>query len=49
MDYFSMNLHLGVAFRPWSSFKGSPKLHIGYLKATLHVGITFKVALSLQV
>jgi len=49
MDYFSMNLHAGIAFTPWSSFKGKPKLHIGYFKATLHVGIAFKVALSLQV
>jgi len=47
MDYFSMNLHVGITSRPWSSFKGAPKLHIGYFKATLHVGITFKVALSL--
>jgi len=44
-----MNLHAGIAFTPWSSFKGKPKLHIGYFKATLHVGIAFKVALSLQV
>ncbi len=44
-----MNLHAGIAFRPWSSFKGSPKLHIGYFKVTLHVHIAFKVALSLQV
>jgi len=49
MDYYSMNLHAGIAFRPWSSFKGPPKLHIGYFKATLHVGIAFKVAFSLQV
>jgi hypothetical protein len=49
MDYFSMNLHVGIASRPWSSFKGAPKLHIGYFKVTLHVGITFKVAISLQV
>jgi hypothetical protein len=47
MDYFSMNLHVGIAFKLWSSFKGAPKLHIEYFKATLHVGITFKVALSL--
>jgi hypothetical protein len=44
-----MNLHASIAFRPWSSFKGPPKLHIGYFKATLHVGITVKVTLSLQV
>jgi hypothetical protein len=43
MDYFNMNLHVGIASRPWSSFKVPPKLHIGYFKATLHVGITFKV------
>jgi len=49
MDYFNMNLHVGITSRPWSSFKGAPKLHIGYFKATLHVGITFKVALSLKV
>jgi hypothetical protein len=49
MDYFSMILPIGIASRPWSSFKCAPKLHIGYFKATLHVGITFKVALSLLV
>jgi hypothetical protein len=49
MDYFNMNLHVGIAYRPWSSFKGAPKLHIGYFKATLNMGITFKVALSLQI
>jgi len=49
MDYFSMNLHVRIAFRPWSSFKSPPKLCITYFKATLHVGIAFKVALSLQV
>jgi len=49
MDYFNMNLHAGITSRPWSSFKGAPKLHIGYFKATLHVGIAFKVALSLQI
>jgi hypothetical protein len=49
MDYFNMNLHAGIASKPWSSFKGPPKLHIGYFKATLHASIAFKVALSLQV
>jgi len=49
MDYFSMNLHAGIASRCWSSFKGAPKQHIGYFKATLHVGIAIKVVLSLQV
>ncbi len=44
-----MNLHASIASRPWSSFKGAPKLHIGYFKTTLHVGITFKVAFSLHV
>ncbi len=44
-----MNLHVGIASRPWSSFKSAPKLHIGYFKTTLNVGVTFKVALSLQV
>ncbi len=44
-----MNLHASIASRPWSSFKGTPKLHIRYFEATLHVGITFKVALSPQV
>ncbi len=44
-----MNLHAGIASRLWSSFKGTPELHIGYFKAILHVGITFKVALSVQV
>jgi hypothetical protein len=43
-----MNLHASIAFKPWSSFKGPPKLHIGYFKATLHVGIVVKVALSLK-
>ncbi len=49
MDYFRMNLHVGIASRPWSLFKGTLKLHIGYSETTLHVGIAFKVALSLQV
>jgi hypothetical protein len=49
MNYFNMNLHAGSTSRPLSSFKGPPKLHIGYFKATLHVGIAFKVALLLQV
>jgi hypothetical protein len=49
MDYFSMNLHACIASRPWSSFKGAPKPHIEYFKATLNVGIAFKVAFSLQV
>jgi len=44
-----MNLHAGITFRPWSSFKDPPKLHIGYFKMTLHVGIAFKVVFSLQV
>jgi len=46
---FRMNFHASIAFRRWSSFKGTPKLHIGYFKATLHVDIPFKVAFSLQV
>jgi hypothetical protein len=49
MDYFSMNLHVGIASKPLSSFKGAPEVHIGYFKTALHVGIAFKVALSLQV
>jgi hypothetical protein len=44
-----MNLHAGIASRPWSSFKGAPKLHIEYFEATPHVGIAFKVTLSLHV
>jgi hypothetical protein len=44
-----MNLHVGIASRPWSSLKGAHKLHIMYFKTTLHVGIAFKVVLSLQV
>ncbi len=44
-----MNLHASIASRPWSSFKGAPKLHIGYFETTLHVGIAFKVVLSLHV
>ncbi len=44
-----MNLHASTTSRPLSLFKGPPKLHIGYFIATLHVGITFKVAISLQV
>jgi hypothetical protein len=39
-----MILHVDIASRPWSSFKGAPKLQIGYFKMTLHVGNTFKVA-----
>jgi hypothetical protein len=49
MDYFKMNLHVGIAFKPWSSFKGTPKLHIEYFEAALHVGIAFKVEFSLKV
>ncbi len=41
-----MNLHAGIASRPSYSFKGPPKLHIGYFVATLHVGIAFKVKVS---
>jgi len=41
-----MILPVGITSRPWSSFKGAPKLHIGYFKASLHVSITFKVAFS---
>jgi hypothetical protein len=44
-----MNLHVGIASRPLSSLKGPPKLHIGYFIMTLHVGIAFKVAISLYV
>ncbi len=44
-----MNLDINIASRPWFSFKGAPKLHIGYFKTTLHVGITFKVGPSLNV
>ncbi len=44
-----MNLHVSIASRPRSSFKGAPKLHIGYFKTTLHVGFAFKVVLSLHV
>jgi hypothetical protein len=42
-----MNLHVGIASKPWSSIKGPPKLNIGYFKMTLHVGIVFKVGPSL--
>ncbi len=49
MDYFKINLHAGIAPRPWFSFKVTPKLHIGYFEMTLHVGIAFKVGLSLKV
>ncbi len=38
-------LHLGLGFHS----KVPPKLHIGYFKSTLHVGIAFKVGLSLKV
>jgi hypothetical protein len=38
-------LHLGLGLHS----KAPPKLHIGYFKATLHVGITFKVGLSFKV
>ncbi len=44
-----MSLHVGIASRPWSSFKSAPKFHIRYFEVTLHVGIAFKVAFSLQV
>ncbi len=49
MDYFGMNLHASIAYGFWSSFKGHPKLHIGYLKTTLHVGIAFRVGSALYV
>jgi len=48
MDYFEMNLHVGIAYRFWSSFKGPPKLHIGYFEMTLHVCISFKVKFEPQ-
>ncbi len=38
-----MNLHVGIASRPWFSFKGTPKLRIGYFEMTLHAGIAIKV------
>jgi hypothetical protein len=38
-------LHLGFGLNS----KVPPKLHIGYFKMTLHVGIAFKVELSLKV
>jgi hypothetical protein len=38
-------LHLGFGLHS----KAPPKLHIIYFKATLHVGITFKVGLSFKV
>ncbi len=44
-----MNLHANIASMLWSSFKGAPKLHIGYFETTLHLGIAFEVALSLPV
>jgi hypothetical protein len=49
MDYFIMNLHANITFGPWSSFKGTPKLCIGYFKVTLHVRIAFKVGFSPKV
>jgi len=39
VSYLSFGLHS----------KASPKLHIGYFKATQQVGIAFKVGLSLKV
>jgi hypothetical protein len=47
--FASMNLHADIASKPWSSFKGPPKLHIEYFKVTLHMCISFNVAFSLQV
>jgi hypothetical protein len=38
-------LHLGFGLHS----KEPPKLHIGYFETTLHVGIAFKVGLSLKV
>ncbi len=49
MDYFGIKLHANITFKRWSTLKNTPKLHIGYLKTTLHVGIAFKVGLSLKV
>jgi len=45
LNHLWIILHASIAFRPWSSFKDPPTLHIGYFKATLHVDIAFKVAL----
>jgi hypothetical protein len=44
-----MNLHVSIAYKPWSSFKGSFELHINYFEMTLHVDIAFWVGFALQV
>ncbi len=31
-DYFGMNLYAGIAYRPWSSFKGHPNYILVILK-----------------
>ncbi len=45
MDYFSMNLHAGIASRPWSSFKGAPNYILGISKRpymwVLHLRLPF--------
>jgi hypothetical protein len=38
-------VHLGLGLHS----KASPKLHIGYFEATLHMSIAFKVGLSFKV
>jgi len=38
-------LHLGLGLHS----KAPPELHIGYFETTLHLGIAFKVGLSLKV
>jgi hypothetical protein len=48
MDYFKMNLHVGLHLGHGFHSK-APKLHICYFKLTLHVGIAFKVWSSLKV
>jgi len=43
INYFKMNLHVGIAYKLWFSLKGHPKLHISDFEMTQHVGITFRV------
>jgi len=46
VGYFKMTLHVGIAFRARSSFKGIQTNYMGYFEATMHVGNVIKVDYS---
>ncbi len=43
LGYFKVTLHVSIAFRARSSFKGIQTIQIGYFEVTIHVGIALKV------